>query len=227
MNDQTPHAPHTGRLIGAAMLASFGIGIYSNFGLQGRLFAGAGALANAATQAGTIGLITLLGLGLGLLSLWVGLTLQTQFGSRHPRLSGMVLGLAIAGLAAALLEMATLNLMRSLSEFHLSSAGQDGPRAEALKAIVGGLRDGIHFPDKLLGGFSVFCFNLLLWQARSLPRPLAMVGMGAALLQMGAVALPLFGHEVFYPLLAPLALSYLASGLWLLIKGFAAPPLTP
>ena len=220
MNPNNP--THTGRLIGVAMLTSFGIGIYSNFGLQGRLFAGAGALVSAATHAGTIGLITLLSLGLGLLSLWVGLTLQAQFGPRHPRLSGMVLGLAVAGLAAALLEMATLNLMRSLSEFHLSSAGQDGPRAEALKAIVGGLRDGIHFPDKLLGGVSLFCFNLLLWQTRALPRPFAGAGMGAALLQMSTVALPLFGHGVFYPLLAPLALSHVATGLWLLARGFAA-----
>ena len=220
-----PHSPNHGRLIGAAMLASFGLGIYSNFGLQQRLFAGAGALVNAATQAGTIGLISLMGLGLGLLSLWVGLTLQAQFGARHPRLSGMVLGLAIASLAAALLEMATLNQMRRISEFHLSSAGQDGPRVEALKAIVGGLRDGIHFPDKLLGGFSVFCLNLLFWQARALPRAFAGAGMLAALMQMSSVALPLFGHGVFYPLLAPLALSHVATGLWLAFKGFAAPPL--
>ena len=41
------------------------------------------------------------------------------------------------------------------------------------------------------------------------------------------VAMPLFGHEVVFPLLAPLGLCQLALALWLLVKGFRRPAANP
>jgi hypothetical protein len=43
----------------------------------------------------------------------------------------------------------------------------------------------------------------------------------AALSQLIAVAMPLFGHSVVFPMIYPLGLSHLALVLWLLAKGFA------
>ena len=51
------HNTSTGRIMGAAMLAGALFEAWSNFALQGRIFAGGGFLANAAGQPETIGLI--------------------------------------------------------------------------------------------------------------------------------------------------------------------------
>jgi hypothetical protein len=45
-------------------------------------------------------------------------------------------------------------------------------------------------------------------------------GMLAAVLQITAVTLPLFGRPVIFPLMAPLGLAGLALAAWLLTKGF-------
>jgi hypothetical protein len=43
----------------------------------------------------------------------------------------------------------------------------------------------------------------------------------AALLEIVAVAMPLFGRAVVFPMLAPLGLAHLALMIWLSTKGFA------
>jgi hypothetical protein len=50
---------------------------------------------------------------------------------------------------------------------------------------------------------------------------LAGFGMIAAVLQMTSVGMPLFGHPVVFPMLAPLGLVHLALALWLIFKGLA------
>jgi hypothetical protein len=39
-----------------------------------------------------------------------------------------------------------------------------------------------------------------------------------------AVAMPLFGHDVVFPMLAPLGLSQLILAVWLITKGFRGQP---
>jgi hypothetical protein len=90
--------------------------------------------------------------------------------------------------------------------------------------VVRGLRDGMHFSGRLLGGASVLAFFLLLFRARLVPRWLSGPGALAALLQMVSVARPLFGGEVVYPMLAPLGLAYAVLFCWLLARGFAPAP---
>jgi hypothetical protein len=51
---------------------------------------------------------------------------------------------------------------------------------------------------------------------------LAAFGLVAALLQLTAVTMPIFGLGIVFPMLLPLGLSHLALALWLLTKGFAA-----
>ena len=45
-------------------------------------------------------------------------------------------------------------------------------------------------------------------------------GILAALSQMTAATMPLFGHPVFFPLLSLLGLCQLTLAIWLLVKGF-------
>jgi len=213
---------NVGRWIGAAMLVDFAVGLVSNFKLQGDLFAAEGFLGNAAAHPVTIGWIIVLGLFTGMLSVWVAALLCQRFGRVHPVLAWTYFGLAAALLAVTLVELSTLLVMRSLSEVYVASGSSGGPHVETAKAVVRGLRNGLHFGDQVLGGASVFAFFLLLFRARAVPAWLSGFGMLGALLQMAGVGPELFGGEVSYPMLAPLALAYAATFVWLLIRGFPA-----
>ena len=47
------------------------------------------------------------------------------------------------------------------------------------------------------------------------------------LLQIAAVAMPLFGRAIVFPLLAPLGLCQLALAIWLITKGFSSSAAAP
>lgn len=49
---------------------------------------------------------------------------------------------------------------------------------------------------------------------------LAGLGLVDAVLQVCGVAMPLFGHEVVFPMLAPLGLIQLILAVWLMARGF-------
>ena len=110
--------------------------------------------------------------------------------------------------------------MRSLSAAYLA-ASADALAYEPARALLAGLRNGVHFPDKLLGGLGVTLMYLLLYRAAAIPRPLAVAGMLAGVLQWIAVARELFGLDVMHALLFPLGLVYPLTGLWLLLRGLA------
>ncbi|SFK93488.1 DUF4386 family protein [Lysobacter sp. cf310] len=212
---------NVGRWIGASMLLSFAIGLYSNFKLQTDLFAGEGLLVNAAQHPYRIGLIALIGLSTSLLTLWAATLVSTHFRHRHPAITRYYFGLVVAALAISLIECSTLVAFRSLSEAYTAA----GPQASELflpaRKLLTGLRNSIHFMDVLVGGTSVLVLFAFLFRARLVPRALAAVGIAAAAIQMYSVSRPLFGLPVVYPLLLPLALAYFTLLCWLLVKGFA------
>lgn len=212
-----------GRTLGLSMLATFVVGLVSNFKLQDGLFADGGLLANAAAHPFRIGLICLLGLATSLLSLWVAGRLESFFPRREVlRFYRAVL---VAGLAMTLVEFSTLLAFRELSQGHLAAGGEGAHPAVAV--ALAGLRNGVHFLDKVLGGFSVLLLFGFMYSARVLPRVIALAGMAGALAQMMAVGRALFGFEVAYGLLVPLSLAFLAAMAWLLARGFAEPADAP
>jgi hypothetical protein len=212
-----------GRWIGAAMLLSFAAGMFSNFQLQRELFAAPGFLVQAAGQPLVVGAIVMLGVITGLLSLAVATILRRLYGECRPLLTLFLVALVTAGLAVNLLEGATLLGMRSLSEAYLA-AGAGAESDEPARQVLRGLNNGIHFPNKLLKGFGVLLMFALLLRQRGLPRWLAGSGILAASLQMIAIARDLFGGEVNLLLLAPLALAYPVTAVWLLARGLRVAP---
>lgn len=223
------HAPmanatplQAGRWLGLGLLANFGLGIYSNFQLQEQVFAAPGFMLRAAGMPLQVGMIVLIGLATALLSLLIAAFLRGNYGRRQPLLSRCYLALAAAALATSLFEGTLVLAMRSLSADFLAS-GADSAVYEPARALLRGLRNGIHFPDKLLGGLGVFLMYMLLYRARAMPRLLGAAGMVACLLQWVAVGRELFGLPVMPLLLLPLGLAYPLAGLWLLLRGLATP----
>jgi hypothetical protein len=213
------NAMRTGRWIGAAILATFVIGMVSNFKLQTDLFAGDGLLVNAAAHPLKIGLIAVLGLATNLALLAVAAALTAHVGRAYPVHATTYCLLVGAGLAIAAVEYSTLLAFRTVSEQFASAGAPPDTAYQVAKKLLSGLRNGVHFLHVTLGGASVFAFFALLYRARLVPSALALFGIAAALVQMFAVGRPLFGLDVIYPLLAPLALAYVATAVWLLVKG--------
>src|SRR3954452_10656982 len=73
--------------------------------------------------------------------------------------------------------------------------------------------------SRIIGALLVL--YVVLYRFALVPRALAAFGLLAVMLQLTAVAGPLFGHPVVVLVLAPLGVSQLALALWLIIKGFA------
>jgi hypothetical protein len=65
-------------------------------------------------------------------------------------------------------------------------------------------------------------FYGVLFRFSLVPRALAAFGLAAVLLQITAVAMPLFGHAIVFPMLMPLGLVQLVLALWLIAKGLPA-----
>lgn len=220
---QPGSAVPAGRWLGLGLLLTFGLGVYSNFQLQGQVFAAPGFLLRAAGMPLQVGLIVMLGLLAALTGLAIAAALRGLYGQQQPLLSRCYVALLAAALATSLFEGTLVLAMRSLSVAFLASGG-DGNAYEPARALLAGLRNGVHFPDKLLGGFGVALMYLLLYRARAIPRLLALAGMLAGVLQWIAVARELFGLDVMHALLFPLGLVYPLTGLWLLLRGLAVRP---
>jgi hypothetical protein len=73
---------------------------------------------------------------------------------------------------------------------------------------------------KIFDGATNFVFYAALYRSALVPRVFAAFGLIAAPLMITSLALPFFGHDVVFPLLAPMGLCQLFLGLWLLLKGF-------
>jgi hypothetical protein len=128
--------------------------------------------------------------------------------------------IVIAGLALSMLEYSSLVAFGNLSEAFVAAGTGNEATFQASNAVLSGLRNGVHFLDKLLGGVGVLVLFALFYTQRLVPRLLAGFGMLAVLSQMLAVGRAVFGHDVIYAMLAPISLAFLVTMTWLLIKGF-------
>jgi hypothetical protein len=209
-----------GRLYGASMLVAFAIGIVSNFKWQSELFAEGGLLVNATQHPVKVGLIALSGFVTAVLGLVIASMLKAHFATRHSALTTLYVALLAAGVASSLAELSTLIAFRTLSDAYAAAATGDVAMFAPAKAALTGLRNGVHFLDKLLGGIAVLVMYVFLDRARLVPRVLCGVGVVAAACQFVAVSSPLLGYGDRLVLLAPLALIYLVTTVWLLVRGF-------
>jgi hypothetical protein len=200
-----------GRLYGASMLVAFAIGIVSNFKWQSELFAEGGLLVNATQHPVKVGLIALSGFVTAVLGLVIASMLKAHFATRHSALTTLYVALLAAGVASSLAELSTLIAFRTLSDAYAAAATGDVAMFAPAKAALTGLRNG---------GIAVLVMYVFLDRARLVPRVLCGVGVVAAACQFVAVSSPLLGYGDRLVLLAPLALIYLVTTVWLLVRGF-------
>ena len=215
----------TGRWLGLLILLGYAADIVSNFWLQPgiRLSDGPlGMLEGAAQQPDRIALIVLLGLASSFASLiMAGLICGATLGRPTFAIALVYLGVVAAAQGMGGAELAAVQMMRSVGEA-VAQSPSDGvaASAESLQLLIRSLRNGLHFPHLLTGGFSALLAYVVLWRSRFIPSLLGLLGVAASLSQMTGVFTGVMGREVHFGFLMPLAVVHLVLALWLLTFGF-------
>jgi hypothetical protein len=117
--------------------------------------------------------------------------------------------------------------MLSLSQRYVQEAGQD-ELYRMLAAAVGSTRRFVHFAELFAIDAWIFLLYIILYRFALVPRLLAAFGLITVLLHVTGIPLPLFlGYGSVTLMGATMAVSHIALGAWLMVKGFEAPPARP
>lgn len=211
-----------GRVIGAIVIIQMVGASVVNFYLEAPLFGPPGFLLNAARYSGQVAAGALLGVVIEALWIGIAVTAMPVLYDRARALTLWFAALAVAILAVAVAESATVMSMISLSDAY-AKAGADREQLQAVRTVVASARNWAHYLGRIVDGAAIFVLYAALFRAAAVPRWVAGFGMIAAPMMIFGVAMPLFGSSVFFPLLAPLGLSQLLLAIWLLSKGFRIP----
>ena len=213
-------ARRAGRIIGVLIIIQMVGGRMVNFTLEEPLFGAPGFLVNAASHSQQLGLAALFGLVTE--ALWVGIAITAFpiFGRRTQTMALWFIALAVVILAVAVVENAAVMSMVSLSEAYAKASAAEREQFQIIKIVVVSARNWAHYMARIFDGGAMFVFYVVLYRFALVPRALAGLGLIAVMLMVTAVAMPLFGHDVVFPMLAPLGLSQLILAVWLIMKGF-------
>ena len=215
-----------GRVIGVLIVIQMIGGFLVNFVLEAPLFGAPGFLANAAPHSQEIALGALLGLVIE--ALWVGIAVMAfpVFYERTQRIALWFFALAAVILAGAVVENAGVMSMVTVSEAYAKASAVERAQLETVRVVVASSRNWAHYMARMTDGLAILVFYAAVYRLAVIPRVLGGFGIIAAVLQIIAVAMPLFHRDVVFPMLAPLGLCQLVVAIWLIVKGFQDQPRT-
>ena len=209
-----------GRLVGLLMLLTMATSIVGYFVLLPPVFEAPGFLAAAAGNAGRVRAGALVVLLAPLLSLTIALACWPRFRRTGERTALALLALAVAALAVAAVEQGLLLAMLSLSQAAAAATPAAGASFQATYAAAGGARYAVHYLALFFSGATSLILYLSLYRNGMLARSLPAIGIAAVALQLVNILQHLLGFPFQFVLVAPAALCQLATGVWLLTRGF-------
>lgn len=139
---------------------------------------------------------------------------------RTRRLALWFLALAGVILAAAVVESIGVMSMVSLSEAYARASAVEREQLQAVRVVVASAWNWAHVMARIIDGVAILVFYAMSYRCGVIPRALAGFGVIAAVLMITAVGMPIFGHDVVFPMLAPMAVSQLVLAFWLIAAGF-------
>ena len=216
-------AATAGRIVGALIIVQMVAGVLVNFVLTAPLFGSPGFLVSAASHSLQIGLSVLLGLAMTALSVGIAIIMFPVIRQDAPGTALWLLALASVSLAITAVEQINVLSMLSLSEAYSKAVAGERESFQGLRIVVASARNWSHYVGLVIAGSTIFVLYSALYRFPLVPRALAAFGMTAAALQIIAVAMPLFGINVVFLMLAPLGVSQLILALWLIARGLRAP----
>jgi hypothetical protein len=213
-------ASRIGRIIGVLIIVQMAGSAMVNGVLEAPLFGAPGFLVNAAPHSRQIGLAAVLSLLTEAMWLGIAVTAFTIICQRTQRLALWFVSLAAVVLAVAVVENIGVMSMVSLSEAYAKASAVEREQLQTVRVVVASARNWAHFMARIVDGGAIFVFYAVLYRCALIPRALAGFGLIAAVLMVTAVGMPIFGHEVVFPMLAPMGVSQLLLALWLIARGF-------
>jgi uncharacterized protein DUF4386 len=147
----------------------------------------------------------------------------TAFPILRPQGQGIAIWLiaaAVVSLAVAAVEQTGVMSMVSLSEAFSKATPADRDQLRTLSLGVSAARQWGHYLGRIADGWVLFALYTAMYRASAVPRALAGFGIVAVILQLTALVMPFVGHDVLFPMLAPVGVSQLVLAFWLIIKGF-------
>lgn len=213
------------RWLAMLLLAQLTVAPIASFALVGDVFGGAGGfLVNAAPHATQLATAALLSFALAVLSAGIAIVLWPVLRPQCERMALSLTMLGAAGIALSGLEVTAMLSMLSLSQAYVAAGAPDEALYQGLRGVVGAQRNWAHLMQLLQGGGLLLAMYAALYRLRLVPRWLSGFGMLASVSQMIAVAKPLYGGWVVFPMLAPLGLANLLLIGWLLWRPNVATP---
>ena len=161
----------------------------------------------------------LLGLATGALLLGIAIAAFPIFRQYTQAMALWLVALAVVSLAVTAVENIGVRSMLSLSEAYAKATAADREQFEGLRVVVSSARNWAHYIGLIIAGCTLFVLYAVLYRFALVPRALAAFGLAAVVLQIAAVAMPLFGQSIVFLLLAPLGVSQLLLAVWLIAKG--------
>jgi Domain of unknown function (DUF4386) len=212
-------AKQVGRIIAALLLAQMIGGYLVNFVLMGPVFDPPGFMVNAAGHSLRVGLSVLVGIATGMLTVGIAITAFRVFREYSHAMALWFVALSVVSFSLNVVENTNVMSLLSLSEAYAKAGVADRELFQALRGVVASARNWAHYIALIIAGCTLFVFYSVLFRFALVPRALAAFGLGAVMLQIIAVAMPLFGQSIVFLMLLPLGLSQLILALWLMAKG--------
>jgi hypothetical protein len=216
-----------GRIVGVLTFGQVAIGILVNFVLLSPMSAQAGFLRTAFHFPTLIAASAVLGIIVGMLSVTIAavvFSLARQFQHQGALISATILlTVSAASIAVSAVEQINLMSMLSLSESYAKASNVDLQTIELMSTMVATTRNWSHYIALMIGGAMILMLYSTFLQLRLVPRMLAILGVLAAMLQIVAVSMPLFGHQIILLMIAPIGIVQIVLAFWLIVKGFREP----
>ena len=212
-----------GRVVGLLLLAQFVVALVFNVVLLGPVISQSpGWIVNAAAQPLTVSMSVVLALVADAIWLAIAVVAYPLFARASSRTAVAIVALTSVALALSAVENGHMLTLRSLSQVYAAAGGADRELFETLRVVFGSARNWAHYTHLIVTGISILAFFVALLRFFLVPRLLAAFGIAAAILQIAAMTMPIFGRPVIFLMLAPLGLAIVSLAAWLLVKGFAA-----
>jgi hypothetical protein len=158
------------------------------------------------------------------LTVAIGIAMWPILSSFSQRLAVALVAVCAISCGLDIVQDGTVMSMLSLSERYLASGGTDAGIYQITGSAVAAARRWAHYTQLIGFAAWMFTFYFAMLRTNLLPRPLAALGMLGVVLQIIGVTLPaFFGFGQIAVLAMILGVIHLATGVWLVAKGFRDP----
>jgi len=180
-----------------------------------------GFIENAAGMASQIKVAVFLLFANGALTIGIAIAAFAVFREHSYGMALWFLAFSIIWFSLQAVDNAHILSMLSLSRQYADGGGANAELFQTLGKAARSTRIWVHYTELLVIDTWFFLFYSMLFRFKLVPRALAGFGLIAVILHTAGITLPVFlGYSSVMPMGFSLALSHLAVGTWLLVKGF-------